>query len=72
MLFFVCVYMTLIYFPDSTGISSNSVERYHLRQLCKFCDNLTSPCKLKEPNCESNCTTTAICPKDGDVCVGIW
>lgn len=59
-------------FENSTSVSSNSVERYHLRQLCKFCDNLTSPCKLKEPNCESNCTTTAICPKDGDVCVGIW
>ncbi|KAG8572895.1 hypothetical protein GDO81_012209 [Engystomops pustulosus] len=43
-----------------------------LRQLCKFCDNMTSSCDLKESNCKSSCNKTAICEFNSEVCVLIW
>ncbi|XP_075683292.1 TGF-beta receptor type-2 [Rhinoderma darwinii] len=55
-----------------TSVSNSAVDGVNLRQLCIYCDNLTSPCKLKEPNCISSCERTSICEKHGEVCVGIW
>ncbi|XP_028819479.1 TGF-beta receptor type-2-like [Denticeps clupeoides] len=46
-------------------------EKYQLKQLCKFCDLQPSTCD-NVSNCCSNCSITAICPSEGDVCVSIW
>ncbi|KAM4028814.1 TGF-beta receptor type-2 isoform 2-T3 [Anomaloglossus baeobatrachus] len=57
---------------NTTNRSSNAVAQVRVKNVCKFCDNLTSQCKLKEPDCKSTCEKTAICEFDGETCVGIW
>ncbi|XP_056376054.1 TGF-beta receptor type-2 isoform X1 [Hyla sarda] len=59
--------------PSENATSLSSIpEDFKLRKLCMFCDNLTSPCKLKEPNCKSTCGITSMCEKVDEVCVAIW
>ncbi|XP_077125077.1 TGF-beta receptor type-2 [Ranitomeya variabilis] len=57
---------------NATNVSSNGLGQIHLKNLCLFCDNMTSKCNLKEPDCVSICHKTAICEKEGEACVGIW
>ncbi|XP_044149824.1 TGF-beta receptor type-2 [Bufo gargarizans] len=57
---------------NATSAFSKVVDGQIWRQLCKFCDNRTSECMFKEPNCESSCNITSICPAEGEVCVAIW
>ncbi|XP_026155861.1 TGF-beta receptor type-2 isoform X2 [Mastacembelus armatus] len=42
-----------------------------IKRLCKFCDVQATSCTGKG-SCKVECTITAICPNDEDVCVSIW
>ncbi|MBN3274003.1 TGFR2 protein, partial [Polyodon spathula] len=50
---------------------NNDGQRYKIRNLCKFCDVLSSTCD-NSGICQSNCTITSICEKPEEVCVSIW
>ncbi|KAK6327198.1 hypothetical protein J4Q44_G00028430 [Coregonus suidteri] len=44
---------------------------FSLKKLCKFCDVESSSCN-GTGSCLSNCSITAICPQEEEVCIAIW
>ncbi|CAB1321266.1 unnamed protein product, partial [Coregonus sp. 'balchen'] len=43
---------------------------FSLKKLCKFCDVESSSCN-GTGSCLSNCSITAICPQEEEVCIAI-